>query len=155
MNQTQRHVYDHLRYDPQQTQSLFGNAPSLQAITGFSHLTKLRICAGKIDWQWCKLPSLVELYIGRECRIQYDVEPRSSNIRKLELECSTRVFNSVEPTWHEYENMLDFFNGFSNLVSLKLILSNYDPLCPSSYSEEILEAWDTVLDQVSGAYDTL
>ena len=141
-------------------QTRFGDASNLGEIPGLSHLTKLRICAGKIDWQWCKLPNLVELCIGRECRMHNDIEPQSSNIRKLELEYSTRVFNSVEPTWHEYDNMLAFFDSFSNLVRLTLIFSNYDLPCSLGYSTEILEAeypepWDTMLDRLSGVHDTL
>jgi hypothetical protein len=101
--------------------------------------------------------------------MQNDVEPRTSTVRKLELERSTRVFNGVEPTWHEYDDMAAFFNGFKSLASLTLILSDYDPLPPDADSpsrwydwepDDILadiyyECWDTLLNRLAGVHDTL
>jgi hypothetical protein len=93
-----------------------------------------------------------------------DTEVRTSNVNTLELECSVRIFNSLEPTWTFYKHMASFFQCFSCLTKLILYLSNFDPERDSALSEREVnsimepgytEDLDTLINRLQGIRSTL
>ncbi|CAO2654039.1 Nn.00g107720.m01.CDS01 [Neocucurbitaria sp. VM-36] len=65
----------------------------LTRVTGLAKLQQFHLRCHALEWEWCKLPCLKELRLGKDCFIgDYSTHTGSSKIETLTLDCFLDVF---------------------------------------------------------------